>query len=395
MPIAVLPLLRKRIQSKGPSLPRRYPASTVLRPFPTSDRTDPLKNRSRRASTDRVSPVARFSLPTCRSHYPGGSDRLSVDAYPARAAFPDCLAGRHPHLRLSRPARALLTLRPAGSLNRPRRPLSRGFNPEDCSPKPLVSYRTHRHLSGWNLPPLEKRTLQDAQAIHGAAMPRLETTSLRAPRDGWLRRFAPRNDEVTLAVGLNAATSVTEKGRSHSGCGQRPRLHQAQAGNLLRLRFPILRYCCRCCSRQTIRRGCRRPRRARSRPRRARGGIRAAVAAARQVARDLLGEVEDRHALQPDMAGAGQARQEQALAAEQHVLEAAHHLNVERHASARTRRHGRRGRAAARRAPRSRSTSSPERSSQTTPGPVTFCRMKPVAAEEAGADAPLPGDLAA
>jgi hypothetical protein len=169
MPIAVLPLLRKRIQSKGPSLPRRYPASTVLRPSPTSDRTDPLKNRSRRASTDRVSPVARFSLPTCRSHYPGGSDRFSVDAYPARAAFPDCLAGRHPQLRLSRPARALLTLRPAGSLNRPRRPLSRGFNPEDCSPKPLVSYRTHRHLSGWNLPPLEKRTLQDAQAIHRGA----------------------------------------------------------------------------------------------------------------------------------------------------------------------------------------------------------------------------------
>ena len=35
MPIAVLSLLRKRIQSKGPSLPRSYPASTVLRHFPT------------------------------------------------------------------------------------------------------------------------------------------------------------------------------------------------------------------------------------------------------------------------------------------------------------------------------------------------------------------------
>jgi hypothetical protein len=42
---------------------------------------------------------------------------------------------------LSRPAHALLTLRPAGLLNRPRRPLSRGFDRADCPTKPLVSYQ--------------------------------------------------------------------------------------------------------------------------------------------------------------------------------------------------------------------------------------------------------------
>src|SRR5271166_3775022 len=56
------------------------------------------------------------------------------------------------------------------------------------------------------------------------------------------------------------------------------------------------------------------------------GRIRARVAAG-QIAPDLLGEIEDRHALQPDVAGAGQRREEQAFAAEQDVAEPAHHLD--------------------------------------------------------------------
>src|ERR1051325_8734341 len=47
---------------------------------------------------------------------------------------------------------------------------------------------------------------------------------------------------------------------------------------------------------------------------------------------DLLGEVEDRHALQHDMPRPGQHREEQALAAEQHVLKAGDPLDVELHA---------------------------------------------------------------
>jgi hypothetical protein len=49
---------------------------------------------------------------------------------------------------------ASLALRPAGSLSRPRRPLSRGSSPSGCPAEPLVSYRINRQLSGWNPPPL-------------------------------------------------------------------------------------------------------------------------------------------------------------------------------------------------------------------------------------------------
>ena len=62
--------------------------------------------------------------------------------------------GSAPALSLSRPAQASLTLRPARSLSRPRRPLSRGSGPAGYPAKPLVSYQINRQLSGWNLPPL-------------------------------------------------------------------------------------------------------------------------------------------------------------------------------------------------------------------------------------------------
>ena len=52
-----------------------------------------------------------------------------------------------------------LTLRPVGLLNRPRRPLSRGFDPAGHPTKPLVSYQSNRQLPGWNLPPLVKRAI--------------------------------------------------------------------------------------------------------------------------------------------------------------------------------------------------------------------------------------------
>src|SRR6185436_4197344 len=59
----------------------------------------------------------------------------------------------------TRPARASLTLRPVGLLSRPRRPLSRGFNPAGCPAEPLVSYQRNRQLAGWNLPPLVNRAV--------------------------------------------------------------------------------------------------------------------------------------------------------------------------------------------------------------------------------------------
>src|SRR4051794_15578864 len=68
----------------------------------------------------------------------------------------------------TRPAQALLTLRPVGSLDRPRRPLSRGFGPAGCPSGPLVSYQLNRQLAGWNLPPLVNRALR-AHRDRGAA----------------------------------------------------------------------------------------------------------------------------------------------------------------------------------------------------------------------------------
>src|SRR5262249_519062 len=55
-------------------------------------------------------------------------------------------------LSLSRPARASPTLRPAGSLSRPRRPLSLASSPASCPAQPLARYRNNRQLSGW-IPP--------------------------------------------------------------------------------------------------------------------------------------------------------------------------------------------------------------------------------------------------
>ena len=61
--------------------------------------------------------------------------------FPIRAAFPELGAGRRPRLTFSRPARRSLALRPAGSLGRPRRPLSRGFGTTGRPATPLVSFR--------------------------------------------------------------------------------------------------------------------------------------------------------------------------------------------------------------------------------------------------------------
>jgi len=49
---------------------------------------------------------------------------------------------------------ASLASRPAGSLDRPRRPLSRGFETASYPTAPPVSYQINRQLSGWILPPL-------------------------------------------------------------------------------------------------------------------------------------------------------------------------------------------------------------------------------------------------
>ena len=63
--------------------------------------------------------------------------------------LPQMAGGSASALSLSRPAQASLALRPAGSLSRLKRPLSRGSSPASCPAKPLVSFRINRQLSGW------------------------------------------------------------------------------------------------------------------------------------------------------------------------------------------------------------------------------------------------------
>jgi len=84
----------------------------------------------------------------------------------SKKRLPQMAGGSASALSLPRPAQASLTLRPAGSLSRPRRPLSRGSSPASCPAEPLVSFQINRQLSGWNLPPLMIR----AFGAHGQVM---------------------------------------------------------------------------------------------------------------------------------------------------------------------------------------------------------------------------------
>jgi hypothetical protein len=60
-------------------------------------------------------------FPTCHAHYPDGPERVRLSvASPFHAGLPRYSGGSASMTSLSRPAQALLTLRPAGLLNRPK-----------------------------------------------------------------------------------------------------------------------------------------------------------------------------------------------------------------------------------------------------------------------------------
>jgi hypothetical protein len=65
-------------------------------------------------------PIARTIFPTCRAHYPGGSNGCTSRLLPRSRGLPQMAGGSASALSLSRPAQASLTLRPAGSLSRPK-----------------------------------------------------------------------------------------------------------------------------------------------------------------------------------------------------------------------------------------------------------------------------------
>jgi hypothetical protein len=87
-------------------------------------------------------PITRLTFPACRAQYPDGPEqvRLSVASL-FHPGLPRISGGSASMISLSGPAQALLALRPVGLLNRPRRPLSRGFDPASYPTEPLVSYQ--------------------------------------------------------------------------------------------------------------------------------------------------------------------------------------------------------------------------------------------------------------
>jgi len=98
-------------------------------------------------------PITRITFPTCRAHYPGGTNGCLRRLLPRSRSLPQMAGGSASALSLSRPSQALLTLRPTGSLSRLKRPLSRGSSPSGYPAEPLVSYQINRQVSGWILPP--------------------------------------------------------------------------------------------------------------------------------------------------------------------------------------------------------------------------------------------------
>src|SRR5262249_22294327 len=144
----------KRARSQDPSLHRHYPASQVHCPCP------PPRPAARPAAVGAVpppsgiSPVARNTFPACRPHYPGGLDRCSRRSLPWPCCLPGLSRRSASATPLSRLAQGLHSLRPAELLDRPRRPLSRGFERPSRPGHSLASYQIDRQLSGWILLPL-------------------------------------------------------------------------------------------------------------------------------------------------------------------------------------------------------------------------------------------------
>src|SRR6266545_3022859 len=125
-------------------------------------------------------PITRTTFPTCRAHYPGGSSGCACRLLPRSCSLPHLTGGSASALSLSRPAQASRTLRPAGSLSRLKRPLSRGSSPSGYPAEPLVSYQINRQLSGWNLPPLMIRAFGAHCQTRTSASLHSITSSVRA-----------------------------------------------------------------------------------------------------------------------------------------------------------------------------------------------------------------------
>jgi hypothetical protein len=122
--------------------------SASLRPLPSPRTGLP---RLRVTCLDVLCPLPRWTGPGA-----------FVGCFPKPCCLLHPLAGSASMTSLSRPAQALHTLRPVDSLDRPRRPLSRGFDRDGYPSEPPASYRVNRPLPGWDLHPRGDRAVRGA-----------------------------------------------------------------------------------------------------------------------------------------------------------------------------------------------------------------------------------------
>ena len=149
-----------RSRTKGPSLHRHYPASSVLRPYPPPQGAgsvphDTTVGQHRLPATPRGFPCCTQPLfRTCRRHYPGGTvGCIRRSLPPTAAAFPEIRAGRLPHC----PFRGLLsvhcTLRPV-RLPSPYGPSTPEASTGSLPPRPFRLLPTGTTFAGWDSHPL-------------------------------------------------------------------------------------------------------------------------------------------------------------------------------------------------------------------------------------------------
>jgi hypothetical protein len=177
-----------------------------------------FEHRAITLACDGSPPITRITLPACCAHYPGGPNGCLCRLLRRSHGLPRISAGSASALWISRPAQASLALRPAGSLDRQKRPLSRGFGPSGCPSKPLVSYQINRQLSGRYPPPQVTRAFgahrNEPNLLYRAASisiaPRLNHRRARSPKPGPLISRRPRS-ELISAVLRGPATNMVSR----------------------------------------------------------------------------------------------------------------------------------------------------------------------------------------
>ena len=157
------------LSSAGITRPHRSYDPVRLPPGPPcSPRRWRCDLRPERASPDYPDHLSNVPCPIPRWIGTGAY----VGCFPIPRGLPRFPGGSASTISLSRPAQTSLALRPAGSLNRPRRPLSRGFETAGYPTAPLVSYQINRQLSGWYLPPLVIRAFGAHWEMRATRIPR-------------------------------------------------------------------------------------------------------------------------------------------------------------------------------------------------------------------------------